>query len=281
MKGIAICWPNARRIATVAARGRIPLHCFPHLATMSRSQLALVAKNGDVELLCVVARIDGPCRVHLADGEYKHNGYELVAKRGTIRTSRNGSLSRLPFRWRAIGQMRYFDQRTFRPVVINLGRPGGPILRESQPEGQVGSPRFRPFSGGIPGVDRDNPEAKLVRRYVDWVGSPDHFRHAQTLEHGKWTDLFNNTRWTLFEAKANCKYRAIREAFGQLHDYRRPFPRSPSLATLLPQRPPRLMLDFLSHWGVTAVWERSEGGFTDSDNGHLTIALRAEYRARA
>jgi hypothetical protein len=281
MKGIAICWPPyARRTATVAARGRIPLHCIPRQATLPGSKLALVAPNGRVRLLCVVARIDGPRRVHLASGEYKQRGYELVAKKGTIRTSLNSSHSRLPFRWRAIGQMRYFDQRMFRPLTIGEGSPGGPILSDIQPERHRGSLRFRAFSRGIPGLDRDNPEARLVRRYVDWVGSPEHFLHAQALEHGGWTDLFNTTRWTLFEAKANCEDRSIREAFGQLFDYRRSFPRSPSLATLLPERPSPRMLTFLSHCGVTAVWERLKGGFTDSDDGQLTNALRAEYRAR-
>ncbi len=280
MKGIAICWPNARRIATVAARGRIPLHCFPQLATMSRSQVALVTPNGDVRLLCVVARIDEHRRVHLADGTYKQDGYELVAKRGTVRTFRYAPFPRLPFRFRANGQMRYFDQRSFRPVTIGEGRPGGSVLPESQPEGERGFLRFRAFSGGIPGLDRDNPEAKLVRRYVAWVGSPAHFLHAQALTHGGWTDLFNTTRWTLFEAKADCEDRTIREAFGQLYDYRRSFRRSPSLATLFPRHPATRMLAFLSHFGVTAVWERPKGGFTDSIDGHLTIALRTEYRAR-
>lgn len=281
MKGIAICWPQkARRTATVAARGRIPLHCVPRQAALPGSKLALIAPNGRVQLLCVVARIDGPRRVHLASGEYKQNGYELVAKRGTIRTSVNASLSKFPFRWRAIGQMRYFDQKMFRPLTISGGSPGGPVLSDSGPEGQHGSLRFRAFSGGIPGLDRDNPEAKLVRRYVAWIGSPDHFQHAQALEHGGWTDLFNTTRWTLLEAKANCRDRSIREAFGQLYDYRRSFLRSPSLTILLPGRPSPRMLTFLSHCGVTAVWERSKGGFTDSDGGHLTNALRAEYRTR-
>jgi len=143
MKGIAICWPQkARRTATVAARGRIPLHCVPHQATLPGSQLALVAPNGKVQLLCLVARIDGPRRVHLASGEYKQNGYELIAKRGTIRTSLSAALCKLPFRWRAIGQMRYFDQRLFRPLTISEGRPGGPVLSDSGPEGHHGSLRF-------------------------------------------------------------------------------------------------------------------------------------------
>lgn len=211
MKGIAICWPQkVRRTAIVAASGRIPLHCIPRQATLPGSQLALVAPNGNGQLLCVVARIDGPRRVYLAAGEYKQNGYELVAKRGTIRTSLNASLSKLPFRWRAIGQLRYFDQTISRPLTIGEGSPGGPLLSDRQPEGGRGSLKWRAFSRGIPGLNRDNPEAKLVRRYVNWVGSQDHFLHAQALEHGNWTDLFNTTRWTLYEAKANFTDRSIR-----------------------------------------------------------------------
>jgi hypothetical protein len=98
----------------IAARGRIPLHCVPRQANFPGSKVALVAPNGKVQLLCVAARLDGPRRVHLASGEHKEFGYELVAKRGTIRTPRDASLSKIPFRWRAIGQLRYFDQRTFR-----------------------------------------------------------------------------------------------------------------------------------------------------------------------
>jgi hypothetical protein len=280
VKGIAICWPlNSRRIAAIAARGRIPLHCIPHQATLPGSKLALVAPNGKIQLLCVATRRDGPRRVHLASGEYKQAGYELVARNGSIKTSKDLPRSTIGIRWRAIGQMRYFDQRTFRPLNLTGDRASGPFLSNSKQERQ--RVRFRAFSGGIPGLDHDNPEAKLVRRYVDWVGSPDHFLHAQALEYGGWTDLFNTTQWTLFEAKANCKYRSIREAFGQLHDYRRSFSRSPRLATLLPERPSPRMLGFLSHCGVVAVWERARGGFTDSSDGHLTTALRAEYRERA
>jgi hypothetical protein len=93
--------------------------------------------------------------------------------------------------------------------------------------------------------------------------------------------MFNTTRWTLFEAKASSDDRRVREAFGQLYDYRRSFSRSPSLAILLPERPHKRMRAFLAHFGVTAAWELSTGWFTDSVNGRLTIALRDEYRKRA
>lgn len=282
MKGIAICWPNEhRRIEGVAARGSVPLHCRPLQARIPGSRLALVAPNGDVRLTCVLARIEGPQRVRLATGDYKKSGYELVAKPGTIRTKRQGSLGRLPFRWRFIGQLRYFDQRTFRPIMVGEPQEGGPFLRDGRPEEEARPLRFKPFTGGIPGLDRDHPESKLVYRFVTWLGSPDHFVHAQALTDGSYTDLFNTTRWTLFEAKAGTDDRRIREAFGQLYDYRRSFLRSPSIAVLLPARPRPRILSFLAHFGVAAVWKRSGGSFADSVGGRLTGDLRSEYRARA
>ena len=185
----------------------------------------------------------------------------------------------ISFRWRSIGQIRYFNARTFRPVIIDEAQPGGTFL-EALPANHQADLRFKAFSGGVPGLDRDDPESRLVRRYVRWIGSESHFPHAQALSDGGYTDLFNTTRWTLFEAKASSDDRRIREAFGQLYDYRRSFPRSPSLAVLVPSRPGRRMRAFLAHFGIAAVWKLSSGNFTDSAEGKLTTKLRNEYRAR-
>jgi hypothetical protein len=225
--------------------------------------------------------MDGPRRVRIATGKLKKNGYELVAQQGTIRTARTGAIARLSFRWRALGQLRYFDMRTFRPIMIDGPRPGGDFLLDAPSKGGAEILRFKPFVGGVPGLDRDHPESRLVQRYVNWVGHQELFLHAQALPDGGYTDIFNTTRWTLFEAKAASHDRRVREAFGQLYDYRRSFPRSPSLAILLPEAPRRRMLAFLAHFGVAAVWELSRGNFIDSVNGRLTSALRNEYRARA
>lgn len=43
--------------------------------------MALVAPNGDIQLMCIVARLDGPKSVHVATGEFRDNGYQLVAKK--------------------------------------------------------------------------------------------------------------------------------------------------------------------------------------------------------
>ncbi len=281
MKGIAICWPkDSKRIPTIAASGRIPLHCRPLQAAIPGSRVVLVAPDGDVQLTCVVVRMNGPQRVRVATGAFRDNGYELVAKRGTIRTPRTGIIKQLSFRWRAIGQLRYFDQRTFRPIMIGGPKPGGTFLSNTGSEGGDEILRFKPFTGGVPGLDRDHPESRLVQRYVDWIGSRDHFLHAQALADGGYTDIFNTTRWTLFEAKASSNDRRVREGFGQLYDYRRSFLRSPSLAILLPERPRKRLRAFLTHFGVAAVWELSSGRFTDSVNGRLTSVLRKEYQTR-
>jgi hypothetical protein len=196
-------------------------------------------------------------------------------KPGTIRTAFRGRVARISFRWRVIGQIRYFDARTFRALII--GEPGE-TFPDDKPSGEQIT--FRAFSGGVPGLDRDAPESRLVQRYVRWIGSASHFPQAEALPGGGYIDLFNTTRWTLFEAKASSDDRRIREAFGQLYDYRRSFSRSPSLAVLVPSRPGRRMCAFLAHFHITAVWRLSSGNFADSAEGKLTTKLRNEYRAR-
>jgi hypothetical protein len=274
--------PNSRRIQTIARNRRIPLHCYPRQATFPGSKAALIAPNGNIQLLCTVERLKGPIGVRLASGEFKQGGYELVAKRGSVLRHPTGAHSRLGFRWKEIGQLRYFD-RYFRPITITPDRQDGPYLSKSKREPPPESPgvRFRPFAGEIPGVERDHPEARLVRRYTRWVDSLDHFKQAQHLSDGCRTDLFNTTTWTLFEAKSRTDDASVREAFGQLHDYRRWFKRSPRLAILLPRRPRQRLLAFLAHFGVVAVWERSNRTFTDSAEGRLTANLRIVYRERA
>ena len=281
MKGVAICWPsNSARITAIARTRRIPAHGRPRQATVPGSPVALVASDGRVQLCGVLSAVNGPLRVTLADGNVAYRGYEWVMKPGTVRTAFRGRVGRISFRWRAIGQIRYFNPRLFRPVTIGKPQRGGTFLEGAPSESSGEHPRFKAFSGGVPGLDRDDPESRLVQRYVRWIGSESHFLHAQALSDGGYTDLFNTTRWTLFEAKASSEDRRIREAFGQLYDYRRSFFRSPSLAVLVSSRPGNRMRAFLAHFHITAVWRLSNGNFADSAEGKLTSNLRNEYRAR-
>lgn len=281
MKGVAICWPsNSARITAIARTRRIPSFGRPRQATVPGSLAALVARDGRVQLRGVLSAVNGPRRVTLADGNVAYRGYEWVLKPGTVRTALRGRAAKISFHWRSIGQIRYFNARTFRPEMIGKPERGGTFLEGARSESSGEYMNFKAFSGGVPGLDRDHPESRLVQRYVRWIGSESHFEHAQALSDGGYTDLFNTTRWTLFEAKASSDDRRIREAFGQLYDYRRSFRRSPSLAVLVPSRPGSRMCDFLADFDVTAVWRLSSGNFADSAEGKLTTKLRNEYRAR-
>jgi hypothetical protein len=172
MKGVAICWPSqSARITAIARARRIPVHCRPRQATVPGSRVALVARDGRVQLTGVLSAVTGPRRVRLADGKVRNRGYEWVMKPGTVHTASRESAGRLRFRWRAIGQIRYFDQRSFRPIMIYGPQPGGEFLRDAPREASGGYLRFKKFSGGVPGLDREHPESRLVQRYVRWIGS--------------------------------------------------------------------------------------------------------------
>jgi 5-methylcytosine-specific restriction protein A len=78
----------------------------------------------------------------------------------------------------------------------------------------------------------------------------------------------------LYEAKASVRREVLRGALGQLLDYQRYFPRRPSLALLLPQRPSERMLDLFAQKRVTVVWRSPTGRFRDTQDGVLSAHLR-------
>jgi hypothetical protein len=276
MNAIAICWPKqSRRIGALARSGRIPLHCRPLQATIPGATLALVSPGGDVQLTCKVRNIVGPKHIRDASGVLR-SGYELVAEKRTIRYGRQVTTGYLGIKWRAIGQLHYFDDRTWKSkIIFGPGSDRNYLVDSASASGAV--LRTKPFQGGVPGLSLSHPESLLVSRYVDWISSPDHFIHTRSLSSGLYADLFNTTTWTLFEAKANVRDDTVREAFGQLYDYKRDFMRAPSLAVLLPIKPAPRLNSFLKHFGVATVWETARG-FRDSVSGRLTRELRSRYR---
>jgi hypothetical protein len=275
MNAIAICWPaGSRRITNLASSGRIPIYCRPLQAQIPGARLALVSPDGAVQLTCQVRAIVGPKAVCDATGATRANGYELVASKRSIRHGNQLHDLRLGMKWRAVGQLRYFDDRTWKAKIIFGPGDDRNYLDESASSGEL---HTKPYRGGIPGLHPNHPESLLVSRYVSWVGSPDHFMHTKALSSGLYADLFNTTTWTLFEAKANVRDDAVREAFGQLHDYKRDFLRPPSLAVLLPTKPRDRLIAFLNHFGVATVWETTRS-FRDSVSGRLTLELRRRYR---
>ena len=146
-----------------------------------------------------------------------------------------------------------------------VGEPAGASDEEYLDDGYLAiPPNFRAYLGGIPGVSRGHPEARLVDAYVRWMQRPDHFSHRYLPSEGLFTDLFDRAYWRLLEAKADCERRTLRTAVGQLYDYKRYFARRPSLGVLLPERPSNACMNYLRDCRVVVVWRTPAGRFSDS-----------------
>lgn len=81
-------------------------------------------------------------------------------------------------------------------------------------------------------------------------------------------DVWVKDRNALIEAKNSDSRDAIRQAIGQLYDYRRFHRPPPRLAVLLPRRPTDDRLVLLRSAGIEAVWPRGAGF---SDSAHRTF----------
>lgn len=83
------------------------------------------------------------------------------------------------------------------------------------------------------------------------------------------SDLYDNTTKTLFEAKGSVERGAIRMAIGQLADYKRFIDGGAAhMAVLLPSKPRKDLMNLLEAEEIEVVW-REEGGFLDTANGSL------------
>jgi hypothetical protein len=72
------------------------------------------------------------------------------------------------------------------------------------------------------------------------------------------SDLFDRTTNTLFEAKGTVERGAIRMAIGQLLDYARFVKPAPRRAVLLPSRPREDLCELLAQAGVELVWQEGK-----------------------
>jgi hypothetical protein len=78
-----------------------------------------------------------------------------------------------------------------------------------------------------------------------------------------YSDAWVEDRHTLIEAKSSYSRQAIRQAVGQLYDYRRFHQPPVRLAVLLPYEPREERLDLLRSAGIEALWPHGPG-FRDS-----------------
>ena len=265
--GLAVRWSDAPgSIARIARLGGVPIHGRPHQFPPRGGVVAVVQKNGIVSRVFECKSVDGPRPVTLANGVSSQTGYMLTAKPKTLRVPTSDRSAHLKCRWYAIGQFRYFNPKTWRPVLVTDSTGSGDYLSDDG-SGNSTIP-FAPFRGGIPGLPKNSPEAALVTAYVAWMRQPERFGHHYLRNQQLHTDLFDRRFWRLIEAKASTVRVVLRTAVGQLFDYRRCYLRHPTLAVLLPKRPGEPDLEYLSACNVTAIWCTPSGRFSDSSPDH-------------
>ena len=84
-----------------------------------------------------------------------------------------------------------------------------------------------------------------------------------------YSDLYNETRGQLIEAKAGTSRSDVRMAIGQLADYARMIKPSPRCAVLLEARPSQDLIDLLHSQDFAVIW-RDGPGFCDNVGGTFT-----------
>lgn len=117
-------------------------------------------------------------------------------------------------------------------------------------------------------------ESLLVQDYSDFLKEKGDTVSRNKLpqpdaSHPLYTDLFNQTRGHLIEAKAGTSRGDIRMAIGQLADYARFIDSVKRRAVLLEAKPHPDLLALLASQDIAVIW-RSSSGFTDNAGGAFT-----------
>lgn len=120
----------------------------------------------------------------------------------------------------------------------------------------------------------ERAEQRLVLQYRDYMASKGiKVRRGKYLPAGEvrpiYSDAWVEARGALVEAKNSDSRDAIRQAIGQLYDYRRFHEPNVRLAVLLPYPPNAERLDLLRSAEVEALWPHGPG-FRDSARGAFT-----------
>lgn len=113
--------------------------------------------------------------------------------------------------------------------------------------------------------EAERREASLVRAYIEHLrGEGSEVVRHKILPSGVlkalYTDIYDVTERILIEAKGTVHRDAIRQAVGQLFDYRRhisPPPRG--LALLVPSKPEDDLLDFCTSVDIKVIWPEGDG----------------------
>jgi hypothetical protein len=168
-------------------------------------------------------------------------------------------------------------RRVVRKAVGRL-RSGRPLVSEMTDEA---APRLvRPEDPAVDSVEvstgaqirrRVHTEAELVRRFRLWLDPGGSRLRAWAIPvDGEVlrTDLYDTKTGVLIEAKAAATRDLLRQAIGQLIDYRRYLSPRPQLAVLLPERPISDLEALIGELEIATIWYASNG-FHDSVGGEL------------
>ena len=172
---LAIRWSDepAKLLLSRLKRSKgVPVHGEPkHIK--NGASVALVQRNGIVPFVFECQSIDGPMKVTLAKGNEKENGFIIRVKPGQL--SGSAVCLRIKSKWRAVGQFLYFDDN-WKRVDVTGHRGDRNYLEDGSVDAQEGL-GFRPYTRGIPGRDRNDPEAVLVDQYIRWMRDPKRWGH--------------------------------------------------------------------------------------------------------
>jgi hypothetical protein len=117
-------------------------------------------------------------------------------------------------------------------------------------------------------------EKLLVARYVKYMENQGdtivrHKIEVRDTRGSLFSDIFNETRRQLVEAKVQTTRSNVRMAIGQLADYTRFIQPPPRRAVLLDTRPPSDLNDLLHRQEIAAIWPDGQR-FTDDAGGEFT-----------
>jgi hypothetical protein len=220
--------------------------------------VAIVGKENRIQLMFKAVDIRGSKKLKLLNDKTRENSYSIKADKATFIVPENTSSPIT--RWRAIGQYRYFDKVKMKAIQIEpRSRSTGTYIDNHTQE--IAGNVFKPHTYGIPGKDRNHPEAQLVEQYVQWMGGKERFGHNYIRSSGLYVDLFDKTFWQLIEAKASISREALRMAIGQIRDYKRFYKRPACLAVLLPSCPSDSRIKLLTDNHISVIWKNDHGAF--------------------
>jgi hypothetical protein len=145
-----------------------------------------------------------------------------------------------------------------------------PLAAEIEIE-RHGTTDFEVKPPDIPRIAR-RAEAQLVHEYRDHMVSQGievrRMRYEPAGEAAMYSDAWVSARNLLIEAKSTQSRDALRQAIGQLYDYRRFHqPVRPLLAVLLSYQPTGDRRALLQDADIGAIWPRQRGGFQDTASG--------------